>query len=147
MAEVIWVRFSAGGAATAVVAALPVVLPSGAEGLLSAVGVFTSFDVVAESGALVIPFAFISPGVLLSAVGFEVVAGAIVSVVFALPSALTSPECFASGAPCACCGVAAAGEPCGAAVGASFAVGAFIGAAVSAFGETAAGDSAPLAPP
>ena len=75
----------------------------------------------------------------------ELVAGAIVSVVFALPSALTSPECFASGAPCACCG--AAGEPCGAAVGASFAVGAFIGAAVSAFGETAAGDSAPLAPP
>jgi hypothetical protein len=45
-AEVIWVRFSAGGAAVAEVAALPVVLLSEVEGLVSAVGFFMSFEVV-----------------------------------------------------------------------------------------------------
>ena len=55
IAEVIWVRFSAGGAAVAVVAALPVVLLSDAAGLLSAVGVFRSFEVVVESGRLCRP--------------------------------------------------------------------------------------------
>src|SRR3954454_2720179 len=71
IAEVIWVRFSAGGAAVARVAAWPVVLLSKAEGLVSAVGVFRSFEVVAESDGLVLPSAFISPVVvLLSEVGF-----------------------------------------------------------------------------
>jgi hypothetical protein len=46
IAEVIWVRFSAGGAAVAEVAALPVVLLSEVEGLVSAVGFFMSFEVV-----------------------------------------------------------------------------------------------------
>src|SRR5947199_5372382 len=100
MAEVISVRFSAGGAAVAAAAALPVVLPSGAEGLLSAVGVFRSFAVVLEAGAFVVSSAFIPPLVLLSAVGFvsatgvfasfEVVAGAMASEDFGLPSALAS---------------------------------------------------------
>jgi hypothetical protein len=46
IAEVMWVRFSAGGAAVAEVAALPVVLLSEVEGLVSAVGFFMSFEVV-----------------------------------------------------------------------------------------------------
>src|SRR6202011_319081 len=87
IAELIWVRFSAGGAAVAAVAALPTVLLSEVEGLVSAVGVFRSFEVVVESDAFVLPSAFISPVVVLfsevdglvSAVGFfmsfEVVVG------------------------------------------------------------------------
>src|ERR1700682_2178156 len=110
-----WVRCAAGGAAVAEVAALPVVLLSGVQGLVSAVGVFKSFEVVVESDAFVLPSAFISPVVVLlsevdlvSAVGFlmsfEVVVGVLESDAFDLPSAFISPVVFASGLPCACWG-------------------------------------------
>src|ERR1700738_3883978 len=69
IAEVIWARFSAEGAAVAEVAALSVVL-SEVEGLDSAVGVFRSFEVVIESDAFVLPSAFVSPAVLPSEVDF-----------------------------------------------------------------------------
>src|SRR6267143_749491 len=139
IADVIWVRFSAGGAAVAEVAALPVVLLSEVEGLVSAVesgafvllsafisplvlvseaglvsavGVFKSFELVLESVAFVLLSAFISPVVLLSgadlvsAVGFfmslEVVVGAVESDAVDLLSAFISPVAFESGLPCAC---------------------------------------------
>jgi len=115
IAETICVCFSAGGAAVAEVAAFPVVLPSGAGDLVSAVGFFTSFEVgveVVESDALDLLSAFISPVVLLSevdfvsAVGFfmsfELVAGVVESDAFDLLSAFISPVVFASGLPCAC---------------------------------------------
>src|ERR1700682_3283807 len=72
IADEIWVRFSAGGAGVAGVGALPVVLLSEVEGLVSAVGVFRSFEVVGESDAFALPSAFISPVVvvLLSGAGF-----------------------------------------------------------------------------
>jgi hypothetical protein len=54
IAEVIWVRFSAGGAAVAEVAALPVVLLSEAGFVSAAVGAFKSFELVLESVALVL---------------------------------------------------------------------------------------------
>ena len=47
-----------GGAAVAEVAALPAVLLSEVEGLVSAVGVFRSFEVVVASGALALPSGF-----------------------------------------------------------------------------------------
>src|ERR1700687_4860455 len=116
IAELIWVRFSAGGAAVAAVAALPTVLLSELEGLVSAVGVFRSFEVVVESDGFALPSGFISPVVVLlsevgfvSAVGFfmsfEVVVGGVESVAFDLPSTFISPVAFASGLPCACWGV------------------------------------------
>src|SRR5215204_2922235 len=89
IAEVIWVRFSAGGPAVADVAALPTVLLSETEGLVSAVGVFRSFEVV-DSDAFALLSGFISPeGDFVSAVGFfmsfGVVAGAVESEAFDLP--------------------------------------------------------------
>ena len=150
-------RFSAGGAAVADVAALPVVLLSDVEGLVSAVGVFKSFEVVVESTAFPLLSDFSSLAVLLSesdfdsAVGFfmsfEVVVGVADSEAFDLPSAFISPVVFASGLPCACGGTASFDAAPGAVVSAPFAAGAFIGAAVSPFGEAAAGDSEPFAPP
>ena len=105
-------RFSAGGAAVAAVAALPVVLLSEVEGLVSAVGVFKSLEVAVESGAFVLPSTFVSlvallsEGAFVSAVGFfisfEVVVGVLESEAFDLPSAFMSPVVFASGLPCAC---------------------------------------------
>ena len=105
-------RFSAGGADVAEVAALPVVLLSGVEGLVSAVGDFKSFEVVVESGDFTLLSAFmslvalLSEGDFVSAVGFfmsfEVVVGVIDSEAFDLPSAFMSPVVFASGLPCAC---------------------------------------------
>ena len=109
IAEVIWARFSVGGGAGAEVAALPVVLLSGAEGLISAVGVFKSFEVVPESSAFALLSAFVSPALLsggdfVSAVGFvlsfEVAAGAVESEAFDLPSGFMSAVVRASGLPC-----------------------------------------------
>jgi hypothetical protein len=112
IAEVIWVRFSAGGPAVAEVAALPTVLLSEVEGLVSAVGVFRSFEVV-DSDAFALLSVFVSPAVVLlsegdfvSAVGFfisfEVVAGVVESEALDLPSAFMSPVVFPSGLPSAC---------------------------------------------
>ena len=106
-------RFSAGGPAVAEVAALPTVLLSEVEGLVSAVGVFRSFEVVVDSGRFRFAVGFHLAGVVLlsegdfvSAVGFfisfEVVAGVAESEAFDLPSAFMSPVVFASGLPCAC---------------------------------------------
>jgi len=82
------------------------------EGLVSAVGVFKSFEVAVESTAFALLSAFCSLAVLLSesdfdsAVGFfmsfEVVVGLVDSEAFDLPSAFMSPVVFASGLPCAC---------------------------------------------
>jgi hypothetical protein len=102
---VIWVRFSAGGAAVAEVAALPTVLLSVVAGLLSAVGVFRSFEVVVASGAFALPslispvVVLLSDGDLVSAVGvfisFQVVESDLLS-------PFISPVVLASGLPCAC---------------------------------------------
>src|SRR4029450_12757782 len=159
ISETICVCFSAGGAAVAEVAAFPVVLLSDAGDLVSAVGFFTSFEVgveVVESDALDLLSAFSSPVVLLSevdlvsAVGFfmsfEVVVGVVESDAFDLLSAFIPPVGFASGLPCVWGGASFAAVR-GVAVSAPFAAGAFIGAAVSPFGEAAAGDSEPFAPP
>ena len=150
----IWVRFSAGGAAVAEVAALPVVLLSEAGFVSAAVGAFKSFELVLESVAFVLLSVFISPVVLLSgadlvsAVGLlmslEVVVGAAESDAVDLLSDFISPVAFASGLPCPCWGSFDAAP--GVAVSAPLAAGAFIGTAVSAFGEAAAGESAPFAP-
>jgi hypothetical protein len=84
--------------------ALPVVLFSGVEGLVSAVGVFKSIEVAAESDDFVLLSAFISlaalpsEGEFVSAVGFfmsfEVVVGVVDSEAFDLPSAFMSPVFF-----------------------------------------------------
>ena len=65
-------------------------------------------------------------------ISFEVAPGAVESDAFDLPSTFVSPVAFTSGLPWAW---AAPG------VAASLVAGAFIGAAVSALGEAAAGDS------
>lgn len=97
-------RFSAGGAAVAEVAAFPVVLLSGADGLVSAVGVFKSFEVVVESTAFALLSAFSSLADLLSesdfdsAVGFFIsfvaAVGAVEAEAFDWPSAFMSPVVF-----------------------------------------------------
>jgi hypothetical protein len=61
IAETIWVRFSAGGAAVAEVAALPVVLASLPGALLSAVGFFTSFELLVVAGLVAAGFVPVSP--------------------------------------------------------------------------------------
>jgi hypothetical protein len=74
-----------------------VVLLSAFEGLVSAVGVFRSFEVVVESVAFALPSAFISPVVV-----FEGAVGLVESDAFDLLSTFMSPVVFASGLPCAC---------------------------------------------
>src|ERR1700720_2591688 len=76
IAEVIWVRFSAGGVAVAEVAALPVVLLSEVDGLVSAVG-----EAVVESGAFTLASGFISLAVLPSVAGFISAVGFFMSLV------------------------------------------------------------------
>src|SRR3954451_3329064 len=143
IAELIWVRFSAGGAAVAEVAALPVVLLSA--GLVSALGVFMSFEIVVVSDAFALVSVFSSfsaAGILVSALGlfmsFEAVPDAFESDALDLPSTLISPVVFASGLLCTCWGACSFEAAPG--VAASLVGCAFIGAEVSALGQAVAGD-------